>query len=893
MSVAVAALFLGVKGAHAADINNTTPFANNGPYSGNVISNTSSIDNNASAYWSGDIRSNSNFISNNADATWNGGVVSNRSEIDNYGTWLNGDITSNGNPADPLPAGLGSNGFIYNAAGATWNGNVNGNSDFILNDGGAWNGNINGNSNYILNNGGVWTGNVVVNGGFGSQTQVFNGGNGLWVGNVQGNTGFVGNDGAWQGSVLGNSRTVQNSGTWTGDVAGNSFNVYNLTGVWNGDVTGNGGTIFNSSTTVIAVWNGTVRANSGSILNQADSRWNGDVAGNAGTIINSSTWTGNVTGNAGSITNNATWTGTVANAGTFINSAAATVSGIVTNSGTANNAGTLVGGLTNSAGITNNTGTVADITTINGGTLTGNGTIANLTVGNGGTFAPGSGTPGTFAIVTNNVTFQSGAFYSIALNPSTASFASVTGSAALGGATVQAMFASGSYVAKQYSILTAAGGLGGSTFGSVVNSNLPFNFKTGLSYDATHAYLDLSLAFISASGPALSGNEQAVGNALISYFNINGGIPLVFGRLNGPALSQASGQPGASTSQTGMTATGQFLNAVFGNAFNGGGTLGFAQDDDQANAYAANRVASREAKGAYAAVTPRDGKTPTFARRWSMFASVYGGNDRVGGDATAGTNTTTSRTYGTVAGVEYRFTRDTLAGFALGGGGSSFDVAGGFGGGKADILNAAVYGKHDFGAAYVAGALSYSWQDTTTDRTVTISGTDKLHASFKAQALAARLEGGWRYATPFAGVTPYAAVQSTSFFLPAYGETATSGSNQFALSYASKTTTNVRTELGAKLDKAMLVQGGVFTLSNRIAWAHDSNTDRFARATFQSLPGATFTTNGAAPSPNAALVSLGAEMKWHNGWSIAGLLDGEFSRTTTGYTGKGTLRYAW
>jgi uncharacterized protein with beta-barrel porin domain len=246
-----------------------------------------------------------------------------------------------------------------------------------------------------------------------------------------------------------------------------------------------------------------------------------------------------------------------------------------------------------------------------------------------------------------------------------------------------------------------------------------------------------------------------------------------------------------------------------------------------------------------------------------------------------------------VVGADYRFTRDTQAGFALGGAGSNFSVDGGFGGGKAEIFNAAVYGRHDFGAAYVAAALSYSWQDTTTDRTVTISGIDKLHASFKAQALAARLEGGWRYATPFAGITPYAAVQSTSFFMPAYGETATSGSNQFALSYASKTTTNVRTELGAKFDKAMLVPGGVFTLTNRTAWAHDSNTDSSASATFQSLPGATFTTGGATPSPNAALVSLGAEMKWHNGWSIAGVLDGEFSRTTTGYTGKGTVKYAW
>jgi len=91
----------------------------------------------------------------------------------------------------------------------------------------------------------------------------------------------------------------------------------------------------------------------------------------------------------------------------------------------------------------------------------------------------------------------------------------------------------------------------------------------------------------------------------------------------------------------------------------------------------------------------------------------------------------------------------------------------------------------------------------------------------------------------------------------------------------------------------MVVQGGVVTLTNRTAWAHDANLSSAATAMFQSLPGSTFTTNGALPSPNALLASFGAEMSWHNGWSVAALLDSEFSRTTRGHTGKGTLRYAW
>ena len=91
----------------------------------------------------------------------------------------------------------------------------------------------------------------------------------------------------------------------------------------------------------------------------------------------------------------------------------------------------------------------------------------------------------------------------------------------------------------------------------------------------------------------------------------------------------------------------------------------------------------------------------------------------------------------------------------------------------------------------------------------------------------------------------------------------------------------------------MLVQNGVFTLKAKAAWAHDWNTDRAATATFQALPGATFVVNGAQPSANAALVSLGGDMGWHNGWSVGGSFDGEFSRTTRGYAGKGSVKYAW
>jgi uncharacterized protein with beta-barrel porin domain len=761
-----------------------------------------------------------------------------------------------------------TNATVTNNAGASISGGGGGNSGIFANTGSA----------NVTNSGSI-TGTTV---------------NGILANN---NVTVTNNAGA---SITGGLRGIYAAAgfadvTNSGSITGTGASSYGIFAGTNATVTNNAGASITGGQRGIAAQAG------GSSVFNAGTISGGTAAivfsgvGNTLTLAQGSAITGNVLGTGsdtlqlggtGSATFDVSQLGAAAQYqgfGTFnkIDGSTWTLTGTSTFAGPINvNGGTLSvnGNVTSASGLTVNSG----------GTLGGTGTVGNTTIASGGTLAPGNSI-GTLN-VNGNLTLNSGSNYNVEVSPSSADRVNVTGTATLGGATVNASFAAGSYVAKQYTILNATTSVTGA-FGSQVNINLPSGFNSNLSYDANNAYLNLALSFVAPPSTGLSGNQSNVGNALVNYFNTNGGIPLVFGGLTANGLSQASGQPGASTTQTGSSAPGQFVNAVFGNAFGGGtsgggtggGALGFAEADNL----------PREAKDAYAAVTPRDRKPQTFEGRWSVFASVYGGNNRVGGDATAGTSTTTSRTYGTVVGADYRFTRDTQAGFALGGAGSSYSIDGGFGGGKAQIFNAAVYGRHDFGAAYVAGALSYSWQDTTTDRTVTISGIDRLHASFKAQALAARLEGGWRYAMLPIAVTPYGAVQSTSFFMPAYGETATSGSNQFALSYASKTTTNVRTELGAKFDKAMLVQGGVFTLSNRTAWARDSNTDASASATFQSLPGATFTTNGAQPSANAALVSLGAEMGWHNGWTIAANVDGEFSRTTTGYAGKGSVKYAW
>ncbi len=206
-----------------------------------------------------------------------------------------------------------------------------------------------------------------------------------------------------------------------------------------------------------------------------------------------------------------------------------------------------------------------------------------------------------------------------------------------------------------------------------------------------------------------------------------------------------------------------------------------------------------------------------------------------------------------------------------------------------------VYAKHSVGPAYLAGALSYAWQDVTTDRTVTVAGSDTLHASFNANALAARLEGGWRFALPVVGITPYAALQSTSFILPSYGETATSGLSTFALNFGSQTVAATRSELGARWDKTLWVNDDTTAaLKARTAWAHDWNTNRAATATFQSLAGSSsFTVNGATPSADSLLLSVGGGFKFGRGWTLLASYEGEYSSNTVSNGGKGTFKYEW
>jgi T5SS/PEP-CTERM-associated repeat protein/autotransporter-associated beta strand protein/autotransporter passenger strand-loop-strand repeat protein len=547
------------------------------------------------------------------------------------------------------------------------------------------------------------------------------------------------------------------------------------------------------------------------------------------------------------------------------------------------------------------TGTSA-VTVNAGGTLTGSGTIDPLTVSinNGGSLLAGNGVPGASTKIVGNLAFQSGASYNFVLNPTTSSLTSVTGTATLSGATANAFFANGAYVASKYTVLTASGGVSG-TFGSLVSTNLPPIVTASLSYDANDVFLNLKAAI--GAGAGLNQNQQNAANDINNFFNNGGTLPPGFVSLFNLAgsnlatgLTQLSGETATGSQQTTFDAMNLFIGLITDPfvagrgdlASAGGGATGYAEEP---LAYAAKRQSS----DALAAIYTKAPPPVPFVQRWSVWAAGFGGSQTTDGSTTVGSNTTNSRIAATAVGADYHFSPNTLAGFAIAGGGTSFNVANS-GYGRSDLFQAGAFIHHNAGPAYVTAALAYGWQDVITNRTVTIAGIDQLQARFNANSYSGRVEGGYRFVAPWTGgigITPYAAGQFTTYAIPAYAEGVLSGNNTFALAYGAKNVTDTRSELGIRTDKSYAMTGGILTLRGRFAWAHDFDPDRGIGATFQTLPGASFVVNGAMQAHDSALTTASAEMKWVNGLSVAATFEGEFSNVTASYAGKGVVRYQW
>lgn len=184
----------------------------------------------------------------------------------------------------------------------------------------------------------------------------------------------------------------------------------------------------------------------------------------------------------------------------------------------------------------------------------GSGTIGSLTVTQGGVVAPGVLTPYSTLTVAGNVTFAQGSIFRVAVNGGGQTDLLLAGGTAnLSGGAVSVL-ANGTFTAnRRYTILTANGGLGGTTFTGVTIDSL-FLLPT-LSYDADDVFLNIQAQFRAFGNTP---NERATAGALetlpLDAPLIQALLPLGAGQITG-ALNGLSGEIHASAVTAGIEDT--------------------------------------------------------------------------------------------------------------------------------------------------------------------------------------------------------------------------------------------------------------------------------------------------------------------------------------------------
>ena len=533
----------------------------------------------------------------------------------------------------------------------------------------------------------------------------------------------------------------------------------------------------------------------------------------------------------------------------------------VVKSGTSINGGTLAinGKLT------------SDVVVNEGGTLAGSKNVVGKVTLNGGKIAPGNSI-GTLTI-DGSLTINSGTL-EMAVSPTASDQINVIGPdgiITLGVHKLQLDFEPGLYAPRTYTLLSASQEIRGQIDTATAISP-PANF-TGRAF-TTSKEVQLTLTAALGRGLTLSGNQQALTGALDATYNASGALPANLAGLYGlsgaglgSVLTLATGEvaTGLQTSATQMT--NGFLNLLL-NPFMDG------QSDVRIG---------RQLPGA----TPAD--APAQGSGWNLWAAGFYGSDSFDGNAAVGSHDLSNSGQSFVLGLDYRASASTVVGIALGVGGSQWSLADNLGDGDSTAFQAGLYGITNWGPVYLSGALSFVNQWASTDRSVL---AERLQGDIDAQTYGARIEAGYRLATGFGGITPYAAGQVQRFYSSDYAETG-GAANSFALDFEAQSTSYERTELGLRLDTG--TSGGTrqWSFNARAAWAHDWFDQPSMTAAFRNLPGTDFVVVGAERSSNLALLSAGAEVRLAKGLSLVARFNSELGNVSTTVSGSGALLFAF
>lgn len=337
------------------------------------------------------------------------------------------------------------------------------------------------------------------------------------------------------------------------------------------------------------------------------------------------------------------------------------------------------------------------------------------------------------------------------------------------------------------------------------------------------------------------------------------------------------------TNNTAATATRAF------NALSGEGIAGQQQAAfDAGDAFAKTALAQATYWSGTGSIDP-DAQSQTIGQLHA-WGSAFGGSDSLDGNATAGSATVSSNVAGFLVGGDYLVRTGLRIGAAAGYSHSDFSNSARATNGDIDAGHVALYAAQRWAQAYLSGVVEYANYGSSERRTVFGTGEN---GNFTGNEFLARGEAG--YTLPpldFLSATPFAGFQLATLQNDAFHESGTSAIN--GLNVNSRSISSDKIFLGLQMDANQLFgNSSQITPYSRIAWEHEFTPKRAISASFQALPGASFTVLGAPAAEDLARVDLGVKYKVTDAISLFAEFDGGFADRGNFYGGHGGLKFAW
>ncbi|MBW4656998.1 MAG: autotransporter-associated beta strand repeat-containing protein [Kaiparowitsia implicata GSE-PSE-MK54-09C] len=532
-----------------------------------------------------------------------------------------------------------------------------------------------------------------------------------------------------------------------------------------------------------------------------------------------------------------------------------------------------------------------------GATLAGSGSVGATTVG--GTLSPGN-SPGTLT-VNGNLVMGVASTYIAEVQGSVADRVNVTGTASLAG-TLRIVPLGGAYTFNSaYTLLSAAGGLGGTSFGPVdTTGSFGDGVTTTVSYTANDVQLTLAPKALAPivdpvvpTSPRLNVGRPANAHAVASAIDgavANGADPsALFGIYNlssaaiPAAVNSLSGEVHTAAPAMAHVASDQFLRTMLDGS--GSGRLSGAPGGPAGAAgFSADLPLRQDGPG-----------RPTFdPARFTLWGATFGSTGRNDGDRAVGSANRNLSDAHVAVGADIRLGSSTVVGAAVAGGQARASLSGGLGKAEADVFQAGLHGRTTLGTVNLAAALGYARLETDTTRAIPALGLTGVAASYATQAWSGRIEASLPVAS-WGGITlsPLAAFQAVRANRPAAIERDGMGATAGMLTLARRSDMTSRSELGLQFDANLIAGAMPVTGFVRAAWAHYYQRDADLTAALNGLPGASFAVSGARPDRNAALLAAGADIRLSQTVSLGARIDSELSGNTRRVGGTAQLRVSF